>query len=108
VGDTAGAAIYQATADSWQRQVEKWTYTTTGNLSDGRYYVWITANGTPDDGATRAYANGAGHPENRKYGRQRYGEPGAANRPQTTAAMSGVPSPRATMAGVPGPAAKPQ
>ncbi len=27
-GDPAGAAIYLATADSWQRQIEKWTYTT--------------------------------------------------------------------------------
>ncbi len=64
-GDKAGAAVYQATADSWQRQVEKWTYTTTGNLSDGKYYVRINANGTPDDGASREYANGAGvHREN--------------------------------------------
>lgn len=64
VGDTVGAAIYQATADSWQRQVEGWTYTTTGNLSDGKYYVRITSNGKPDDGATRNWANGAGvHPE---------------------------------------------
>ena len=65
VGDAAGAAIYQATADSWQRQIESWTYTTTGNLSDGKYYVRITTNGNPDDGATRNWANGAGvHPEN--------------------------------------------
>jgi glucan 1,4-alpha-glucosidase len=64
-GDTAGATIYQATADSWQRRVEAWTYTTSGNLSDGSYYVRIDANGTPDDGAVRTYANGAGtHAEN--------------------------------------------
>jgi glucan 1,4-alpha-glucosidase len=64
-GDAAGAAIYQATADSWQRQIESWTYTTTGNLSDGKYYVRITTNGQPDDGTTRNWANGAGvHPEN--------------------------------------------
>lgn len=59
-GDAAGAAIYQATADSWQRQIQGWTYTTTGNLSDGQYYVRITSNGTPDDGTTRNWANGAG------------------------------------------------
>jgi glucan 1,4-alpha-glucosidase len=64
-GDTAGAAIYRATADSWQRQVEKWTYTTTGNLSDGRYYIRIGGSGNPDDGASRNWPNGAGvHPEN--------------------------------------------
>lgn len=65
VGDTAGAAVYQATADSWQRQVEKWLYTTTGPLSDGRYYERINRSGNPDDGAWRDFGNGAGwHPEN--------------------------------------------
>jgi len=59
-GDRAGAAIYQSTADSWQRQIESWTYTTTGDLSDGHYYVRITSNGKPDDGTTRNWANGAG------------------------------------------------
>jgi glucan 1,4-alpha-glucosidase len=64
-GDPAGAAIYQATADEWQRNVEKWTYTTTGNLSDGRYYIRISGSGNPNDGAVRNWANGAGeHPEN--------------------------------------------
>jgi glucan 1,4-alpha-glucosidase len=65
VGDEAGAVIYQATADSWQRQIEKWTYTTTGGLCDGSYYIRIGSNGNPDDGSTRVYANGAGrHAEN--------------------------------------------
>jgi glucan 1,4-alpha-glucosidase len=64
-GDIAAAAVYQATADSWQRQIEKWDYTTTGNLSDGKYYIRISGSGNPDDGATRNWANGAGvHPEN--------------------------------------------
>jgi glucan 1,4-alpha-glucosidase len=64
-GDTAGAAIYQATADSWQRQVEKWLYTTTGPLSDGKYYERINSSGNPNDGASRDFGNGAGqHPEN--------------------------------------------
>ena len=47
VGDTAGAAIYQATADQWQRSIEKWTYTTTGNLSDGQYYIRISGKRQP-------------------------------------------------------------
>ncbi|HEU4329854.1 MAG TPA: glucan 1,4-alpha-glucosidase [Lapillicoccus sp.] len=64
-GDTAGAAVYQATADEWQRNVEKWTYTTNGNLSDGKYYIRISGSGNPNDGAIRNWANGAGaHPEN--------------------------------------------
>ena len=29
-------------------QIEKWTYTTTGNLSDGNYYVRISGNGEPE------------------------------------------------------------
>ncbi|MEO7236088.1 MAG: glycoside hydrolase family 15 protein, partial [Lapillicoccus sp.] len=64
-GDTAHAAIYQATADHWQRNVEKWLYTTTGNLSDGKYYERISYSGNPDDGASRDFGNGAGvHKEN--------------------------------------------
>jgi len=64
-GDTSGAAIYQATADTWQRNVEKWLYTTTGNLSDGKYYERINSSGNPDDGASRDFGNGAGvHKEN--------------------------------------------
>ncbi len=64
-GDSAGAAIYQATADEWQRNVEKWTYTKNGNLSDGQYYIRISGSGNPNDGAIRNWANGAGeHPEN--------------------------------------------
>ena len=63
--DKAGAAIYQATADEWQRSIEKWTYTTNGNLSDGQYYIRVSGSGNPNDGATRNWANGAGvHPEN--------------------------------------------
>ncbi|MFG2059452.1 glucan 1,4-alpha-glucosidase [Micromonospora sp. NPDC048930] len=63
--DLAAAAVYQGTADSWQRRTEEWMYTTTGPVGDGRYYVRINANGRPDDGAERDYANGAGtHREN--------------------------------------------
>jgi glucan 1,4-alpha-glucosidase len=64
-GDTSGSAIYQATADTWQRNIEKWLYTTTGNLSDGKYYERINSSGNPDDGASRDFGNGAGvHKEN--------------------------------------------
>ena len=63
-GDRAGWAIYQGTADSWQRQTEKWMYTTTGPVGDGRYYIRIEGDGDPNDGDTREYSDGAGvHPE---------------------------------------------
>ncbi|GAA0259256.1 glucodextranase DOMON-like domain-containing protein [Saccharothrix mutabilis subsp. mutabilis] len=64
-GDPDAAALYRATADSWQRQAERWMVTTTGPLGDGEYYIRISGSGDPDDGATRNWANGAGvHPEN--------------------------------------------
>ena len=63
-GDKAGWAIYQGTADSWQRQTEKWMYTTTGPIGDRHYYIRIEGDGDPDDGDTREYSDGAGvHPE---------------------------------------------
>ena len=63
-GDEAGWAIYQGTADSWQRQTETWMYTTTGPVGDGRYYIRIEGDGDPNDGDTREYSDGAGvHPE---------------------------------------------
>lgn len=63
-GDRAKAAIYQGTADSWQRQTEQWMYTTTGPVGDGKYYIRIEGDGDPNDGDTREYSDGAGvHPE---------------------------------------------
>jgi glucoamylase len=41
-GDTAGQSKYLATADSWESQVESWTYTTTGPLGNHQYYLRIT------------------------------------------------------------------
>jgi glucoamylase len=48
--DPASAKSYLDTADSWQRQVESWTYTTTGPLATHGYYQWIDDNGNPNDG----------------------------------------------------------
>jgi len=62
--DNASAAIYQGTADSWQRQTETWMFTTTGPLGDGNYYIRFEADGDPNDDDQRDYGNGAGvHPE---------------------------------------------
>ena len=63
--DAASSAIYRATADEWQRNTEKWMFTTNGPVGDGNYYLRISASGNPNDGASRDWGNGAGqHPEN--------------------------------------------
>ncbi|MEA3552678.1 glucan 1,4-alpha-glucosidase [Pseudarthrobacter sp. C1] len=64
-GDAGSAAIYRATADEWQRNTEKWMFTTNGPVGDGNYYLRISGSGDPNDGAVRDWGNGAGiHPEN--------------------------------------------
>ena len=64
-GDNAHAALWNAVADDWQRNAEKWMFTTNGSVGDGHYYVRIDNNGDPNDGSLREYANGAGlHKEN--------------------------------------------
>lgn len=49
--DAAAAQLYLATADDWARQVDGWTATRTGVYGDGNYYLRITENDDPDDGA---------------------------------------------------------
>ena len=63
--DLASAAIYQGTADAWQRNTEKWMYTTTGPVGDGKYYIRIEGDGDPDDGDSREYSDAAGVHEER-------------------------------------------
>jgi glucoamylase len=48
-GDRITSAKYLETADNWARNVEKWTVTKEGNFSG--YYLRITANDNPNDGA---------------------------------------------------------
>ena len=64
-GDDASAAVYQGTADDWQRNTEKWMYTTTGPVGDGKYYLRIEGDGDPDDGDSREYSDAAGVHEER-------------------------------------------
>lgn len=64
-GDKASAAIYQGTADAWQRNTEKWMYTTSGPEGDGEYYIRIEGDGDPNDGDTREYSDAAGVHEER-------------------------------------------
>ncbi|HZI61437.1 MAG TPA: glycoside hydrolase family 15 protein [Pyrinomonadaceae bacterium] len=49
-GDQLSAETYLMTADTWASNVEKWTVTTTGFRSRP-YYLRITANADPNDGA---------------------------------------------------------
>ncbi len=49
-GDGAAAATYLATADNWQRNVENWTFTTTGHLANHSYYIRVDDNTDPNDG----------------------------------------------------------
>ena len=64
-GDTDRARLWLGVADEWQRNLEKWLFTTNGPLGDGRYYVRIDDDGDPDDGSERDFGNAAGvHKEN--------------------------------------------
>ena len=53
-GDSARSALWTGVADFWQRNTEKWMFTTTGPVGDGRYYVRIDDDGDPDDGSERS------------------------------------------------------
>lgn len=64
-GDTAKAATYLATADNWQANIQSWTYTTTGSLGDGDYYIRVGDDTDPNDGANREINNGGGNHDER-------------------------------------------
>ena len=51
-GDEASAAAWLALADKWQRQVKEWTFTSSGPLGDGRYFLRLTPRGDPNTDAT--------------------------------------------------------
>ncbi|CAA9346720.1 MAG: GH15 [uncultured Nocardioidaceae bacterium] len=57
-GDTERAATYLATADRWERQVEEWTLTSNGPLSDQPYYLRITETGNPNQGTELQISDG--------------------------------------------------
>ena len=58
--DEASAAIYLAAADEFARNVERWTATTTGPHGDRNYYLRLSFNEDPDDGAPFDVGNGGG------------------------------------------------
>jgi glucoamylase len=59
-GDEASAAVYTAAADDFARNVERWTATTTGPHGDGNYYLRLSFDEDPDDGARFDVGNGGG------------------------------------------------
>jgi glucoamylase len=65
-GDEASSAIYLAAADDWARNVERWTATSTGKYGDGNYYLRLTDNDDPDDGAIFNVGNGGGDYDERE------------------------------------------
>ncbi len=63
-GDPARARLYLATADYYQRNVERWTVTTTGPYAP-RYFVRVSPTGNPNTRETYDLGNGSlsnGHP----------------------------------------------
>lgn len=59
-GDKDSSEKYLARADEWARNIERWTATTTGPYGDGRYYLRLTENNDPNDGAETEINNGGG------------------------------------------------
>ncbi len=63
-GDPASAGRYLARADEWHANVAQWTYTTTGPLGDGHYFLRIT-DGEPDTDNDVKIANKGGRYDQR-------------------------------------------
>jgi len=57
-GDTARADLYLATADDYQRNVKRWTVTTTG-LDGPRYFIRESVDGDPNTAQTYDLGNGS-------------------------------------------------
>jgi glucoamylase len=57
--DSADAAVYQATADDFQRNVEGWTVTSTGPDSSSPYFIRLSKTGDPNAATSYSLSNGA-------------------------------------------------
>src|SRR6185437_3687398 len=57
-GDAAGARIYRATADHYQRNIKGWTVTTNGPLSSSGYFIRLSKTGDPNAAVTYNLGNG--------------------------------------------------
>lgn len=58
-GDRTAAATYLKKADDWFRNLDRWTITTTGSHG-GSYYLRVTENDDPNDGAKMEINSGGG------------------------------------------------
>ena len=65
-GNQDSSEKYLAKADDWARNIERWTATTTGSYGDGRYYLRLSENNDPNDGAEVEINNGGGTFDERK------------------------------------------
>lgn len=57
-GDAADAALYQATADDFQRNIKTWTVTGTGADSSSPYFIRLSKTGDPNAAITYNLGNG--------------------------------------------------
>lgn len=58
-GDTSRAALYAASADYYQRNVKKWTVTSSGPYGNGRYFLRLSVSGHPNSAETYDLGNGS-------------------------------------------------
>lgn len=58
--DVASAKTYLATADEWAGKVDRWTATTSGRYGDKNYYIRISDDTDPNDGARLEINSGGG------------------------------------------------
>jgi glucoamylase len=58
--DNGSANTYLKKADEWARDVERWTATSTGRHTKEKYYLRITENDDPNDGASIEINSGGG------------------------------------------------
>jgi len=59
-GDSSSRSRYLNRADQLEAEIDNRTFTVTGGLGDGRYYVRIDQTGDPDDNATIEINSGGG------------------------------------------------
>ena len=57
-GDAAGARVYRATADHYQRNIKTWTRTTQGTLSADPYFIRLSRSGDPNSAESYNLGNG--------------------------------------------------
>ena len=63
--DSADAATYQSTAQSWASELDSLAYTTTGPYGNGDYFLRITPDGQPNAGTSIGISNGGGSHDDR-------------------------------------------